>query len=46
MNLKGYKLEKHIPDPVVLRHEHGGYLIVTAWGDEESDENVVNESFN
>lgn len=30
------------PDPVVLQPVNGGYLIVTAWGDEASDENVVN----
>lgn len=37
---------KHVPDPVVLQPVRGGYLIVTAWGDEASDENVVNEKFN
>jgi len=42
MELKGYHLVKHIPDPVVLQPVAGGYLIVTAWGDEASDENVVN----
>lgn len=40
----GYKLEKkHIPDPVVLQLVKGGYLILTAWGDEASDPFVVNE---
>jgi len=40
----GYKLEKkHIPDPVVLQPVNGGYLILTAWGDEASDPLVVNE---
>lgn len=39
----GYKLEKHIPDPVVLQPVKGGYLILTAWGDEASDPLVVNE---
>lgn len=43
MNLNGYTLEKHIPDPVVLQPIEGGYLIVTAWGDEASDPLVVNE---
>lgn len=38
--------EKHVPDPVVLQPVKGGYLIVTAWGDEASDENVVNQKFN
>ncbi len=32
-----------IPDPVVLKPVKGGYLIVTAWGDEASDPIVVNE---
>lgn len=41
---EGYKLEKkHIPDPVVLQPVNGGYLILTAWGDEASDPIVVNE---
>lgn len=44
--LKGYKLEKHIPDPVVLQPVNGGYLIVTAWGNEASDENIVNQKMN
>lgn len=40
----GYKVEKiHIPDPVVLQGVKGGYLIITAWGDEASDPIVVNE---
>lgn len=44
----GYKLksEIHVPDPVVLQPVHGGYLIVTAWGDEASDELVVNQNHN
>lgn len=43
----GYKLvKKHIPDPVVLQPVKGGYLILTAWGDEASDPVVVNESMN
>jgi len=50
-NLKGLKsfglffksLTKiNVPDPVVLQNVKGGYLIVAAWGDEASDENVVN----
>ncbi|HEX8586101.1 MAG TPA: hypothetical protein VF680_17040 [Allosphingosinicella sp.] len=45
--IEGYKLQrKHIPDPVVLQPVKGGYLVVTAWGDEASDELVVNESMN
>lgn len=44
---EGYKLtEKHIPDPVVLQPVKGGYLILTAWGDEASDPLVINENFN
>lgn len=35
-----------VPDPVVLQPCAGGYLIVTAWGDEASDENVVNQKMN
>lgn len=44
---EGYKLEKvHIPDPVVLQTVKGGYLILTAWGDEASDPLVVNQNHN
>lgn len=44
---EGYKLEKkYIPDPVVLQPVKGGYLILTAWGDEASDPLVVNQNFN
>lgn len=46
MELDGYNLKKHIPDPVVLQPVTGGYLIITAWGDEASDELVVNPKFN
>lgn len=43
----GYKLEKKfVPDPVVLQPVNGGYLIVTAWGDEVSDPLVVNQAMN
>lgn len=41
----GYKLE-HVPDPIVLQPVNHGYLICSAWGDEASDELVVNEIFN
>jgi hypothetical protein len=41
----GYRLQ-HIPDPVILQQVKGGYLIITAWGDEASDENVVNQGMN
>lgn len=40
---KGYKLEKHIPDPVVLHHVKGGYLVLTKWGAEASDPILLNE---
>ena len=43
MYVKGHKLEMSIPDPIVLQPVKGGYLIVTAWGDEASDAAVVNE---
>jgi len=44
---EGYKLKrKAIPDPVVLQPVDGGYLIVTAWGDEASDPIVVHEICN
>jgi hypothetical protein len=55
MNLKGMKgfgfsffeLKKvEVPDPVVLQPVVGGYIIVTAWGDEASDPIVVNERNN
>ncbi len=35
-----------IPDPVVLYPVRGGYLIVTAWGPEASDEYIVNQKMN
>lgn len=45
--VNAYKLmKKHVPDPVVLQPVKGGYLIVTAWGDEASDELVVNQNNN
>lgn len=45
---EGYKLERkiEIPDPVVLQPVEGGYLILTAWGDEASDPLVMNENHN
>lgn len=41
-----------IPDPIVLKPVYTknlkvmGFLILTAWGDEAADSNVVNENFN
>lgn len=50
MDMRGKRAQnfmvKDIPDPIVLQPVHGGYLIVCAWGDEASDEIVVNEKFN
>jgi len=51
MDLSGMETEdgyffdekKDIPDPIVLTHCKGGYLILTAWGPEASDPLVVNE---
>lgn len=41
--LEGYKLvKKSPPDPVVLFEVKGGYLILTAWGDEASDPIIQN----
>lgn len=31
------QIETHIPDPVVLHPCRGGYLVLTAWGDESED---------
>lgn len=43
----GYRVvKKEIPDPVVLRRVMHGYLILTAWGDEASDADVVNQKMN
>lgn len=41
LRLQGFELIKD--DPIVLQPVKGGYLIVTAWGLEAADENVVNE---
>lgn len=43
---KGHKLELNIPDPIVLQPVRGGYLIVTKWGLEASDDLVKNEKAN
>ena len=49
--IKNFKITKvHIPDPVVLQpvffKGEKYYLIVTAWGQEASDELVVNHKMN
>lgn len=41
-----YKLELNLPDPIVLQPVKGGYLIVSKWGLEASDETLVNEKMN
>lgn len=50
MNVEGKQLFGNwiieIPDPVVLQPVEGGFLILTAWGEEASDPLVVNEIFN
>lgn len=45
---EGYKMKKvkKLIDPVVLQRVPEGYLILTAWGPEASDPNVVNEMYN
>lgn len=35
-----------VPDPVVLKPVKDGYLIIAAWGDEASDNDVVNHKMN
>jgi hypothetical protein len=42
MTSKDGFLQREIQDPIVLQPVKDGYLIVTAWGEEASDENVVN----
>jgi hypothetical protein len=49
---EGYKMINEkikvmtFPDPIVLQPVVGGYLIVTAWGDEAADEIVINPKHN
>ena len=42
----GNKLELHIPDPIVLQPVNGGYLIISKWGLEADDKDLVNETMN
>lgn len=42
---EGYKLI-NIPDPIVLQPVKGGYLIVSKWGLEAEDKDLVNEKMN
>ena len=46
LTLKGKFLVKEIPDPVVIQPIEGGYLVLTAWGDEASDALVVDQQMN
>lgn len=46
LSRQGHKLELNIPDPIVLQPVKGGYLIVTKWGLEASDDMVKNEKAN
>lgn len=46
MKVEGHKLVRHTPDPVVLFPVYKGYLIVSAWGPEASDSQVVNSKLN
>lgn len=42
----GYKLQLNLPDPIVLQPVKGGYLIVSKWGLESEDADLVNEKLN
>lgn len=46
----GYKMKdekpKVFPDPIILQSVNGGYLVVTKWGDEASDDIAVNHKDN
>lgn len=48
--IDNYKYSKKgrqiVPDPIVTVKVKGGRLIVTAWGDEASDSEIINESNN
>ena len=46
MQKKGHKIELHIPDPIVLQPVKGGYLIISKWGLEGEDKELVNEVLN
>ncbi len=42
----GYKLELNLPDPIVLQPVKDGYLIVSKWGLEAEDKDLINEKQN
>lgn len=52
MDIKDFKLQEKIevPDPIVLKpvfyKDQKYYLIVTAWGLESTDQDVINEKMN
>lgn len=51
MEVKDFKISKiEVPDPIVLKpvffNDQKHYLIVTAWGNEASDEIIVNQKMN
>lgn len=48
VHLEGTVLVENVvyPDPIVLFPVQKGYLIITAWGPEASDESIVNEKMN
>lgn len=43
---RAFEEAQRVKDPIVLQPVNGGYLIVTAWGDEANDELVVNPNRN
>lgn len=43
---KGRLVFRQIPDPIVLHYVKDGFLIVTKWGLEGNDKNLVNEKMN
>jgi len=42
----GFVLKDEIQDPIVLKPVNGGFLIISKWGLEASDEIVINERMN
>ncbi len=43
VSLNGITIEAIAQDPIVLQPVELGFLIVSAWGDEASDKEVINE---
>lgn len=46
MKVENHRLIKEIPDPVVIYPVKGGGIILAAWGPEQSDPLVINETMN